>query len=62
MTEDPQPANGVSAQAVDLPDPRLISALENPRDRLFVIKLEKTILEFIEDEACVTPSELVRPC
>jgi hypothetical protein len=38
---------------VDQPDPRLIDALENPRDRLFVIKLEKDLVAFIEDKRCV---------
>ncbi|KAI5857147.1 hypothetical protein BZA05DRAFT_167292 [Tricharina praecox] len=37
---------------VDQPDPRLIDALENPRDRIFVIKLEKDIVAFIENKNC----------
>lgn len=37
---------------MDQPDPRLIDALENPRDRIFVIKLEKDIVAFIEDKNC----------
>lgn len=35
---------------VDRPDPRLIDALENPRDRIFVVKLEKDLIAFIEDK------------
>jgi hypothetical protein len=35
---------------VDRPDPRLIDALENPRDRIFVVKLEKDLVAFIEDK------------
>ncbi|KAF8545059.1 hypothetical protein BDD12DRAFT_871992 [Trichophaea hybrida] len=37
---------------VDRPDPRLIDALENPRDRIFVVKLEKDLVAFIEDKSC----------
>jgi hypothetical protein len=33
---------------IDAPDSRLIDALENPRDRLFVIKLEQDVIDFIE--------------
>jgi hypothetical protein len=35
---------------VDRPDPRLIDALEHPRDRLFVIKLEKELIAFVENK------------
>jgi hypothetical protein len=41
---------------VDQPDPRLIDALENPRDRIFVIKLEKDLVAFIEDKRCALES------
>lgn len=40
----------VICDPVDQPDPRLLDALENPRDRIFVIKLEKDIVAFIEDK------------
>jgi hypothetical protein len=33
---------------IDAPDSRLIDALDNPRDRLFVIKLEQDVIDFIE--------------
>lgn len=37
-----------SVQAlVDDPDPRLLDALENPRDRLFVLKIEQEVVNFI---------------
>ena len=35
---------------VDRPDPRLLDALENPHDRIFVIELEKDLTAFIEDK------------
>ena len=35
---------------VDRPDPRLLDALENPHDRIFVVKLEKDLINFIEDK------------
>ncbi|TGZ80343.1 hypothetical protein EX30DRAFT_57411 [Ascodesmis nigricans] len=42
--------NGLPAHPADHPDPRLLDALENPRDRLFVVKLEKDIIEFINEK------------
>ena len=38
---------------VDRPDPRLLDALENPQDRIFVVKLEKALMNFIEDKRSV---------
>ena len=35
---------------VDRPGPRLLDALENPHDRIFVVKLEKDLINFIEDK------------
>lgn len=34
---------------IDEPDERLLNALETPRDRLFVIKLEKDVINFIQE-------------
>jgi hypothetical protein len=41
------------ANPLDEPDPRLIDALENPRDRLYVIKLEKDIIKFVQEKTYV---------
>ncbi|KAI5813912.1 hypothetical protein BZA77DRAFT_111691 [Pyronema omphalodes] len=43
---------GIVNNDVDRPDPRLIDALEHPRDRLFVIKLEKELIAFVENKTC----------
>ncbi len=43
----------VLANPLDEPDPRLIDALENPRDRLYVIKLEKDIIKFVQEKTYV---------
>lgn len=40
----------MAVDPVDQPDPRLLDALENPRDRIFVIKLEKDFVVFVTDE------------
>lgn len=40
----------MAVDPVDQPDPRLIDALENARDRIFVIKLEKEFIAFVNDE------------
>ncbi|KAI5784661.1 hypothetical protein EDC01DRAFT_631971 [Geopyxis carbonaria] len=37
---------------VDQPDPRLMDALANPRDRLFVIRLEKDLIDFVNEKSC----------
>lgn len=34
---------------IDEPDERLLSALDNYRDRLFVIKLEQDVINFIQE-------------
>lgn len=34
---------------IDEPDERLLGALENPRDRFFVIKLEQDVINFIQE-------------
>lgn len=40
---------------IDEPDQRLLDALENQRDRLFVIKLEQDVIDFIEKNRCLRP-------
>lgn len=47
---DHQLPSGIPIHPADHPDPRLIDALENPRDRLFVIKLEQSMIEFINEK------------
>ncbi|KAL7273984.1 hypothetical protein RUND412_003145 [Rhizina undulata] len=42
----------VLANVIDEPDQRLLDALETPRDRLFVIKLEQDIVNFIRENNC----------
>ena len=49
-THQVQKQGPLPCDLVDRPDPRLIDALENPRDRIFVIKLEKDLVAFIEDK------------
>lgn len=43
----------VLGNPIDRPDPRLIDALEHPRDRLFVIKLERDLIAFVEEKTYV---------
>ena len=31
------------------PDPKLLEALENPKDRLFLLRLEQKVVEFVKD-------------
>lgn len=38
---------------IDEPDERLLNALETPRDRLFVIRLEHDVINFIQDNMYV---------
>ncbi|CUS14635.1 unnamed protein product [Tuber aestivum] len=45
----PPPSTHPSVEMlIDEPDQRLLDALENQRDRLFVIKLEQDVIDFIE--------------
>ncbi|KAK4985345.1 hypothetical protein LTR50_006022 [Elasticomyces elasticus] len=42
--------NGTACDNVDpRPDEKLLEALESPRDRLFVLKLEQDIIDFVKD-------------
>ncbi|KXT00457.1 hypothetical protein AC578_1935 [Pseudocercospora eumusae] len=48
----PSPARGVPTlnPNVDFPpDPKLLEALENPRDRVWVLKLEQDVIDFVKD-------------
>lgn len=36
-----------------IPDEKLIEALQSPRDRLFVVKIEQDFIDFIKDSRCV---------
>ena len=36
------------------PDEKLIEALQSPRDRLFVVKIEQDFIDFIKDSRYVT--------
>ncbi|KAI6889762.1 hypothetical protein KC355_g21437, partial [Hortaea werneckii] len=42
---DPEQQSPVDAQ----PDPKLLEALESPRDRIWVLKLEQDIYDFVKD-------------
>ncbi|KAG0123724.1 hypothetical protein HOY82DRAFT_494926 [Tuber indicum] len=45
----PPPSTHASVEMlIDEPDQRLLDALENQRDRLFVIKLEQDVIDFVE--------------
>jgi hypothetical protein len=46
----------MAVDPVDQPDPRLIDALGNQRDRIFVIKLEKEFVGFVKNERYMTSS------
>jgi hypothetical protein len=37
------------------PDEKLVEALENPKDRLFVLRLEQDLIEFVKDSKYVCP-------
>ena len=52
----PPPSTHASVEMlIDEPDQRLLDALENQRDRLFVIKLEQDVIDFIEKNRCLKP-------
>lgn len=52
----PPPSTHASVEMlIDEPDQRLLDALENQRDRLFVIKLEQDVIDFIEKNRCLRP-------
>jgi hypothetical protein len=38
-----------------IPDPKLLEALESPRDRLFVLKIEQDFIDFIKDSKYFNP-------
>jgi hypothetical protein len=42
-----------AAQIPAIPDEKLIEALESPRDRLFVLKLEQDFIDFVKDSKYV---------
>lgn len=49
-----QPAPNMLGKPDDLPpDPKLLEALNNPRDRIWVLKLEQDIIDFVKDSKCV---------
>jgi hypothetical protein len=43
-----------------LPDAKLLEALNNPRDRIWVLKLEQDIIDFVKDSAyaCLNPRDV----
>jgi hypothetical protein len=49
MRPEPNSDTAPSEKPHPLPDEKLMEALESPRDRIFVIKLEQDILDFIKD-------------
>lgn len=57
QSQSPEPfvdqLNPGLSMLIDEPDERLLSALETPRDRLFVIKLEQDVINFIQENAYV---------
>lgn len=44
------------------PDEKLIEALQSPRDRLFVVKIEQDFIDFIKDSRYVIAPVLSSPC
>lgn len=51
----PATANAASAQHGPL-DPVLVSCLENPRERLSMLKFEDQIVRFVKNPRCVPPA------
>lgn len=43
------PTGGVPQNMPTHPDEKLIEALQSPRDRLFVVKIEQDFIDFIKD-------------
>lgn len=44
-----RPITALSEEAGTAPDHKLLEALENPRDRIWVLKLEQDVIDFIKD-------------
>lgn len=42
-----------------IPDEKLIEALQSPRDRLFVVKIEQDFIDFIKDPRYVSSHYLL---
>lgn len=58
------PVNGVPAVPEPSPvaDPQLLEALASPRDRLFVLKLEQDLIDFVNNSKCVCSPSFVQAC
>lgn len=56
------PVPSIMGKPDDLPpDPKLLEALNNPRDRIWVLKLEQDIIDFVKDSKCVSSVLLCSP-
>lgn len=59
----PLTSTGASTDALNLiyrqaPDEKLIEALESPKDRMFLLRLEKDVIDFVENSKYVSLSTL----
>jgi hypothetical protein len=54
-----QPPTNAGRPEDVLPDAKLLEALNNPRDRIWVLKLEQDIIDFVKDPAyvCLNPQD-----
>jgi hypothetical protein len=48
-----QPPSNLGRPEDVLPDAKLLEALNNPRDRIWVLKLEQDIIDFVKDPSYV---------
>jgi len=63
-------ALGGGTAAVDLtvvgflsqnPDEKLLEAMQSPKDRLFLLRLEQQVIEFVQDSKCVLSISVTEP-
>jgi hypothetical protein len=43
------------------PDEKLLEAMQSPKDRIFLLRLEQQVIEFVQDSKCVATLPLLRP-
>lgn len=43
------------------PDEKLLEAMQSPKDRIFLLRLEQQVIEFVQDSKCVTILPFRRP-
>lgn len=61
-TPDGFPPNSFYSQN---PDEKLLEAMQSPKDRIFLLRLEQQVIEFVQDSkyaACRVPVSILRQC